>query len=342
MSDIQKEQVKKIVYTFASLSNVNDNKALDGLIEKLVLMNENDVIDYLIVSISDLVDEGNLKPDDVFSNIDLITSLSVRYSSKEDLFKRLDWLKGMNMLHPKMPLSENHKLVIDTFDKFNELIGTNFDSYYTGGLMGYLATDHPLERYHSDLDLFINEEQLESLYELVKKSSDFEFISNMHDKEKNGHEFKIQYKGTPMSIGLFLFERKPDNEIVIKEYYHDGNNINNGLLVNEKHLLPEYAGMVFSDVIKNHNGIPYRMQSLESIYNVKKNSRPKDKYDADIIKNYVDMMIDYKLDVGKQNNYDINRKSANGSVVFKFEGKILSYDSCEKRETFSTEKGKSL
>ena len=52
--------------------------------------------------------------------------------------------------------------------------------------------------------------------------------------------------------------------------------------------------------------------------------------------------IDYKLDVGKQNNYDINRKSANGSVVSKFEGKIVSYDSGEKRGTFSTEKGKSL
>ena len=39
----------------------------------------------------------------------------------------------------------------------------------------------------------------------------------MDNKEENGHEFKIQYKETPMSIGLFLFERKPNDEIVIKE-----------------------------------------------------------------------------------------------------------------------------
>jgi len=252
----------------------------------------------------------------------LITSLSEKYSSKEDLMTRLNWLKSMNMTHPQMPLSENHKLVIEAFDKFNQIIGTNFDSYYTGGLMGYLATSHPLERYHGDLDLFINEEQLEALYEIVMQSEDFEFISNMDHKEENGHEFKIQYKGTPMSIGLFLFERKPNNEIVIKEYYHLNNNPSEELLVNEQHLSPEYAQMIFANDIRNHNGIPYRMQSLESIYNSKKKSRPKDRYDATIIKDSIDLMIDYQLDTQKQNNYDVKRKDANDSIVALMERKV--------------------
>ena len=208
MSEIQKEQIKKIVYTFTKLANVNDENICNDLINRLSVMNEEDVIDYLVVALSDLSEKGQIKADDIFSNIDLITSLSEKYSSKEDLMTRLNWLKSMNMTHPQMPLSENHKLVIEAFDKFNQIIGTNFDSYYTGGLMGQLATNHPLERYHGDLDLFINEEQLESLYEIVMQSEDFEFISNMHDKEENGHEFKIQQKGTTMSIGLFLFERK--------------------------------------------------------------------------------------------------------------------------------------
>ena len=74
--------------------------------------------------------------------------------------RRLNWLKSMNMMDLQMSLSDNHRLVIEAFDKFNQIIGTKFDAYYTGGLMGYLATNHPLERYHSDLDLFINEKQL--------------------------------------------------------------------------------------------------------------------------------------------------------------------------------------
>ncbi len=322
MSEIQKEQIKKIVYTFAKLANVNDENICNDLINRLSVMNEEDVIDYLVVALSDLSENGQIKAEDIFSNIDLITSLSKKYSSKEDLITRLNWLKSMNMTHPQMPLSENHKLVIEAFDKFNQIIGTNFDSYYTGGLMGYLATSHPLERYHGDLDLFINEEQLEALYEIVMQSGDFEFISNMDHKEENGHEFKIQYKGTPMSIGLFLFERKPNNEIVIKEYYHLNNNPSEELLVNEQHLSPEYAQMIFANNIRNHNGIPYRMQSLESIYNSKKHSRPKDRYDATIIKDSIDLMIDYQLDTQKQNNYDVKRKDANDSIVALMERKV--------------------
>lgn len=322
MSEIQKEQIKKIVYTFAKLANVNNENICNDLINRLSVMNEEDVIDYLVVALSDLAEKGQVKADDIFSNIGLITSLSEKYSSKDDLMTRLNWLKSMNMTHPQMPLSENHKLVIEAFDKFNQIIGTNFDSYYTGGLMGYLATSHPLERYHGDLDLFINEEQLEALYEIVMQSEDFEFISNMDHKEENGHEFKIQYKGTPMSIGLFLFERKPNNEIVIKEYYHLNNNPSEELLVNEQHLSPEYAQMIFANDIRNHNGIPYRMQSLESIYNSKKNSRPKDRYDATIIKDSIDLMIDYQLDTQKQNNYDVKRKDANDSIVALMERKV--------------------
>lgn len=75
----------------------------------------------------------------------------------------------------------------------------------------------------------------------------------MDHKEENGHEFKIQYKETPMSIGLFLFERKANDEIVIKEYYHKDKNPGEELLVNEKQLAPNYAKMVFSNDIRLHN-----------------------------------------------------------------------------------------
>lgn len=322
MSEIKIEKLKKIIYTFSELANIKNQDTCNNLINHLSTMNEEDVIDYLIVTLSDFVRVGKLKIDDIFSNINIITDLSFKYPTKESLIERLNWLKSMNMEHSQMPLSENHKLVLEVFDKFNEIIGINFDAYYTGGLMGYLAIKHPLERYHGDLDLFINEEQLESLYELVKQSDDFTFVSNMNDKEENGHEFKIQYKDTPMSIGLFLFERKSDNEIVTKEYFHKNNNQNEELLVNEHHLVPEYAQMIFSDQIRQHNGIPYKMQSLESIYNSKKNSRTKDRYDASIIKDNINLMIDYSLDTKKHNNYDIKHKNADVSVVAEMEKEL--------------------
>ena len=169
-------------------------------------LNIDDAIDKILISLSDLIARKVLTEDDVLEYKDDLISLNPqRYPSFSDLRERLYYLKEMNIEHPQLSLEENHQLVIEVFDKFNQLIGTDFDCYYTGGLMGYLATSHDLERYHSDLDLFINEEQLLELKELIDKNPDFSFISNMDHKQDTDHEYKITFKDTSMSIGLFLF-----------------------------------------------------------------------------------------------------------------------------------------
>lgn len=319
----KKELLKDIVYKFAQLSKITDTKICDDLIEKLFNLDIDDTIDAILVSLNNLLNKKVLSVDDILSNVNLILLLNPnKYHSADDLIARLNWIKSMNLEYPEIPLTENHKLVIEVFDKFNELIKTNFDCFYTGGLMGYLAIEHPLERYHGDLDLFINEEQLFALYELVQNSENFEFVSNMNNKEVNGHEYKVTYKGTPMSIGLFLFSRLPNHEIVLKKYYYLDHDLNQDLFVDEHHLSSKYASMVFSDQIREHNGTFYKMQTLESIYNSKKNSRPKDRYDANIIKDFIDKQIDYKLDTEKQNNYDINHQIVINSVVQKMEETI--------------------
>lgn len=320
MDKVKKELLKNIVYKYAELSKITDTKMCDNLIEKLSTLNTDDSIDAILVSLNSLLNRKILSVDDILSNVNLILLLNPdKYHSADDLIARLNWIKGMNLEYPKMPLTENHRLVIETFDRFNELIKTNFDCYYTGGLMGYLATGHSLERYHGDLDLFINEEQLFTLYELVQSSDDFEFVSNMDHKEVNGHEYKITYKGTPMSIGLFLFSRLSNQELVLKEYYYLNQDPNQDLYVDEHHLSGRYASMMFSNELREHNGSFYKMQTLESIYNSKKNSRPKDRYDANIIRGFIDEQIDYRLDTEKQDNYDINHRIAINSVVQRME-----------------------
>lgn len=320
MDEIQKGNIKKVVYTFSKLANITDDSLINKFTVELVSMNINDSIDRILVSLNDLVDRKILKVEDVFDNASLLVSLNpLKYTSTEDLLQRLNWIKGMNMTHLVMPLTENHKLVIETFDKFNELIQGQFDCYYTGSLMGYLATNHELERYHGDLDLFINEEQLIVLKELIDNSEDFHFVSNMSHKEVNGHEYKITYGDTPMSIGLFLFERHQDMSITTKEYYYENQNINDDLMVDEHHFTKEYTEMNFSNQVREHNGAIYKMMSLESIYNSKKNSRPKDRYDAEIIKDKVDMLMDYRIDVGKKDNFDVLHKKADNTIIHNLE-----------------------
>ena len=323
----KKELIKDVVYRFAELSKITDTKMCDDFIEKLSNLDIDDSIDTILVSLNSLLNRNILSIDDILSNVNLILSLKPdKYHSAENLISRLNWIKGMNLEYPQMPLTENHKLVLEAFDKFNELIGTSFDCFYTGGLMGYLATNHSLERYHSDLDLFINEDQLLDLYSLVQNSADFRFVSNMGHKEKNGHEFKITYRDTPMSIGLFLFSRLPNNEMVLKEYFYPEQDKNNELVVNENHIKGEYATMLFSNTPREHNGKTYKAQSLEGIYHSKIKGRPKDRYDANLISEYVDQEIVRKLDVGRSQNYGVNNKKAEGSVVEKLDRIINEQD----------------
>lgn len=313
----KKELIKRVVYKFMELSKTKDTKAKDDFINKLCSCNIDDSVDLILISLSDLVNKDLLSTEDIISNVDLLLDLNRnKYHTIDDLINRLNYIKSMNLEHPSMSLRENHELVTLIFDKFNELIQTDFDCFYTGGLMGYIAVNHPLKRYHSDLDLFINEEQLFALYELVKNSDDFEFISNMEHKSKNGHEYKITYRKTPITIGLFLFSRLTNNEMVLKEYYYENDH---ELYVDEYHLKEEYTNLAFQDDIKEHNKTFYRMQTLEGIYNAKKNSRPKDKYDANVIKPFIDIKIDHKLDNEKGKNYDVNHQLADGSVVEKLE-----------------------
>lgn len=316
MTELQIENIKKIVYKFGSIANITDVNALNSMINELISMNINDSTDRILITLNDLVNRNLINKQDVFDNIELIINLNPeKYKTSDDLIQRLNWIKEMNMEYPQIPLTQNHKLVIEAFDKFNELIQGNFDCYYTGGLMGYLATGHELERYHGDLDLFINEEQLTALKELIDNSTDFKFVSNMDHKEVNGHEYKVTYCNTPMSIGLFLFKRNPDMSITTKEYYYENKDINGDLMVDEHHFTLEYTMMSFSNQIREHNGATYRMMSLESIYNAKKNSRPKDKYDAKILKDKIDMLIDYKIDIEKRNNFDILHKKVDNTII---------------------------
>lgn len=320
MNESQKEIIKEIVNTFSKLANIIDQKLIDNVIQKFCSMSIEDAIDTILIYLNDLLERKIINLEDVFINIEGILKLNPdKYTSLDDLINRLNWLKSMNMEYTDMPLSANHQLVLEAFDNFNALIGAKFDCYYTGGIMGYLATNRPLERYHGDLDLFINEEQLLTLKELIDASENFAFISNMENKGNNGHEYMITYKDTTMNIGLFLFARKQDNSIVIKNYYFDEQNENQELFVDEHHLSKEYTDLSFSDQIRYHNNIPYKMKSLESIYNSKKNSRPKDKHDAEIIKDEINMLIECRLDLEDASNTVIKHKPISESIIYNIE-----------------------
>lgn len=106
------EKLKKVVYSFAGMAGIEDEKMCNDLIARLSKLNVNDSIDKLLVSLNSLLNRKVLSAEQILSNADLITALNPeKYKSPDDLINRLEWIKSMNMEYPQMPLTENHKLV---------------------------------------------------------------------------------------------------------------------------------------------------------------------------------------------------------------------------------------
>lgn len=320
-----KKAIRDLVYKMAEIAKLNDQEMIENAVEKLSNMSPSDVIDKSVVYMAKLARKEIATMDEIKSVSPFVTALNgEKYKTMDDLLTRYNWIRSMNMEYCEMPLTENHQLVLEAFDSFNAMIGTNLDCFYTGGLMAYLATGQPLERYHGDLDLFIDEKELPKLYKYIRNNPNFQLISHLSEKEENGHEFSINYKGSPMSIGLFLFDRKKTGEVVQKSYYYPQQNRENGLSVTEHHLSQEFARDKFDETIHSHGGHEYRAESLESIYSEKKDLRPKDRYDAKVISDHYDLDMSKvaRIEAERQSGYEIKGKSAEHSIVAKLDGII--------------------
>lgn len=318
-----KKQIADLVYEFAHIVNNENTGMIEKEIEYLTSMGLDDSIDQILMDLYALYEQKKLDAEAIFSRSDLILALNPdRFKTKEDLLDRLNYLLEINFYNSRCSLEENHALVIDAFIKFNELMNGKFDSFYTGGLMGYIRTGHPLERYHGDLDLLINESELQALKELVDCSEEFNFVSNMDHKEVNGHEYKITYRNYPMSIGLFLFKRNLDRSITMTSYFYEDKKSKTNLYCDERVYSKRYTELCFDENVNYYAGTFYRTMSLEGIYNAKKNGRPKDRYDARVIKEKANLLIDYAIDIEKPNNKTV-RKKANDSIIEDIEKQMV-------------------
>lgn len=88
----KKELVKKIVYKFAELSNVIDKSLIEKYIEKLCLLEVDDIIDSIMISLNDLFNRKVLTVEQILSNSDMIITLNPqKYHSADDLINKLGY-----------------------------------------------------------------------------------------------------------------------------------------------------------------------------------------------------------------------------------------------------------
>ena len=215
--------------------------------------------------------------------------------SKEQLIENSKKVIDNNIKPGQMPIEENHKLIHKTLLKLCKVLtDNNIDYYLVGALPCYLLTGEKDERYHDDIDLMLNEEDIPKVQKLLE-GSDFDFKDKRLDtpkRQKPGqlrpggdHEVMAQHKTSEFHLGFFCFERGKDGEVIHKDYFKD----DNGELKVYKHMItPQQSKLNYDDTLHTYGDVQFKMAALESTYSIKKSTmnnpeREKDATDVRMI-----------------------------------------------------------
>ena len=285
-----KDKLTSLIKIFVEVYNAkNEDKisdwAVSSLVEGLLKFDKETIMNSLILRIVQWVNTGKLSKDDVLEHIDLLLAIDPEnFKSVDDVIARYNYLRciGLDKVQLKKNcseiLKENHEYVYELFDNFNALVNneelSGLDYWYTWWLVGYFWTNSELKRYHWDVDIYLNVDDLDKLRRYIEehKESGFRFIDNLKNKGLHGHEYMITYKDNPLHIWLFLFRKK--NESKIKRVEYD---------LNKEWELEETVSYGFPYDVEEweYNNRKYRRESLEAVISYKKNSnREKDKFDV--------------------------------------------------------------
>ncbi len=245
-------------------------------------MSEKDKLDILIYNICcNEYNEQSKK-----NKLQLIASdynVSIEY-----LYNRYLWLTKMQINPNFCHLEENHKLIYKIFDEYNKMLNeSNIEYYYTSGILAYLLADKNLERYHHDLDIFINMECLEKL-EKICGNYGFLFERKMGDRGDGTRRvmLKMYYQNAiDIPITVFMYVKQENGTIIQKDYFVDEENEN---FVEYIYNTPLISKLSFSDSPKIHNNIHYYSITPEALFLCKADNRPKDIYDCTIFSHIID------------------------------------------------------
>lgn len=218
-----------------------------------------------------------------------------------ELKERYLWLKKMNIDPNIIHLSENHETIYKIFDECNSMFNeNNIEYYYTSGILSYLLVNKKLQRYHHDLDIFVNMKDLEKL-EQVCSNYGFTFkrqLGNRNDGTKRVM-LKMYYEDAiEIPITLFMYVRREDNTIEQNDYFIDDSKF----YVEKIYNSPLVVDLSFSNEPKYHNNIKYFAITLEALYLSKIGNRPKDIYDCLQFEKYLDLQNIEELKKELSNN----------------------------------------
>lgn len=245
-------------------------------------MNKKDMLDILLYNIYEENSSNEIKNEK-------LKIIANEYNINiDDLYKRYVWLKNMNINPNFCHLEENHKLVYKIFDEYNKMLNENgIEYYYTSGILSYLLVNKELERYHHDLDVFVNMNDLEKLEKVCSKYN-FSFERKLGNRTDDTQRIMLKMyccDNPDIPITVFMYVREKDSSIIQKDYFIDEKGNRH---VEYIYNSPSISKLSFSDIPNYHNNIRYYSITLEALFLCKTGNRPKDIYDCNIFSDDVD------------------------------------------------------
>lgn len=221
------------------------------------------------------------------SNFENLLFILTKYYEKDCDYvqNRIDWINELRKDENKLSLKEHQKELINLFDILNNVLNTNdIEYFHASGFLCYLLTNNSLERYHHDIDLYIN---INDIYKM-KKIFNREPFKMLHTYEKSGDKtyrcgYKIETSLNNIPIWLNFYEKMNDGSIYIQEYYQENNG---NYFTMENYNSPKCCNLSLSK--GEYDKTNYISLSLEALYLSKMGNRKKDVYDCKIINQFID------------------------------------------------------
>ena len=276
VTEITDEQKSQLVTKYSSM---NDTEVIKDLAEKAytLLKDNNDAYEYSLEVIR-------------LINPELCPPIETMKAILDNMFN--------NNIEGNMSLEENHALVVESLKKYTKLFNeAGIDYYIVGALPCFLKAGIPLFRYHDDIDIMVNEDDLKKIADIIEETGyqfhddRFPDINRLHEMMENKppHTVLAQNPDNEFHLGFFTFKREQDNSITMREYSHrevDGEVVVDLL---ERKTTPEATDLKYDSTPTQFEGTEFKTSSIESVYNLKQyTKRPKDVTDVQKLAPYVD------------------------------------------------------
>ena len=221
-----------------------------------------------------------------------------------------------NEVEGNMSLEENHKLVNETLVILTTLLNQyGIDYYIVGALPCFIKTGQQLFRYHDDIDILINEDDIPKVMEIVEligykfQDDRFPSLERVHEMERSKppHTVLAQNPNNEFHLGFFTFRREEDHSITMREYSHrlEGEEVVVDVL--ERQSDPIGTLLRYDETPTEYLNTSFKTSTIESVYKLKGyTKRPKDITDIQRLEQFIDKEKLAQLDEHPNHNVEIS------------------------------------